>query len=170
MKPNLTQDRLRELLLYDAETGIFTRRIKTGRVLVGDVAGSLHQKGYREIKVDYKHYFAHRLAWFYVHGVWPKDQIDHINGVKDDNRICNLREATNAENNQNQRKASRNSRSGLLGVCTSNNRKPRAMIRFNGKRLYIGTFDTPELAHAAYLVAKEKLHPFARPDTEGSGK
>ena len=160
MKPNLTQDRLRELLLYDAETGIFTRRIKTGRVLVGDVAGSLHQKGYREIKVDYKHYFAHRLAFLYVEGVMPPAQVDHVNRVPSDNRYVNIRKATQAENTQNISLSTKNT-SGLIGASWNRTQKKwESRIRAKGKKLNLGLFDTAEEAHAAYTQAKAALHTF----------
>lgn len=103
---------------------------------------------------------AHRLAWLVSFGVWPKSQIDHISGAKGDNRISNLREATNAENAQAILKPRSNSRSGLRGV-TKSNCKFRARICVNGSVVEIGRFDTIEQAGAAYLEAKKKLHPFA---------
>ena len=85
---SLTAERLREVLDYDPDTGVFTRKVRTASsVKVGDVAGSLNGKGYIRIRVDGRLYFAHRLAWLYVHGEWPVDQVDHINGIKNDNRI-----------------------------------------------------------------------------------
>jgi HNH endonuclease len=88
----LTAERLRERLHYDAETGVFTRRVGSSNARAGDVAGSVHSTGYVRISIDGGKYTAHCLAWFYVHGVWPSDQIDHINRNRSDNRIANLRE------------------------------------------------------------------------------
>jgi hypothetical protein len=89
---SLTAERLREQLRYDAETGVFTRRVESGHACVGDVAGSVHSTGYVRIGIDGWKYTAHHLAWLYVHGVWPSDQIEHINRKRSDNRIANLRE------------------------------------------------------------------------------
>jgi hypothetical protein len=88
----LTAERLRERLRYDAETGAFTRRVGSSNARAGDMAGSVHSTGYVRISIDGGKYTAHHLAWLYVHGVWPSDQIEHINGKRSDNRIANLRE------------------------------------------------------------------------------
>ena len=107
-KQELTAERLREVLAYDPDTGVFTWKARTSpfsRVNVGDVAGNLRRDGYIEICVDGRKHQSHRLAWLYVYGEWPADQIDHINGIRTDNRIANLREANNAENHHNLRKA-----------------------------------------------------------------
>jgi hypothetical protein len=88
----LTAERLRERLHYDAETGVFTRRVGSGHAHAGDMAGSVHSTGYVRIGIDGGKYTAHCLAWLYVHGVWPSDQIDHINRNRSDNRIANLRQ------------------------------------------------------------------------------
>lgn len=156
----LTADRLREILAYDPETGVFTWKVRTANcVRVGDVAGSFDDKGYIKIKIDGRMHKAHRLAWLYVHGVWPKSGIDHVNSVRDDNRSANLREATQAENMQNERVSRSNNKTGFLGVAPSYG-KFQAQIWVGGKKMHIGTFDTPEEAHAAYLAAKREFHPF----------
>lgn len=157
----LTADRLREVLDYDPATGVFTWREKSApdsRIRPGTVAGYV-QHGYRLINVDNRQYRAHRMAWLYVHGEWPTDDIDHINGVRDDNRIANLREATRSENLQNQRRARRDNRSGFLGV-SANGKRWKAEIIEGVRRQHLGTFDTPGEAHEAYLAAKRRLHPF----------
>lgn len=103
---------------------------------------------------------AHRLAWFYVNGVWPKGHIDHIDGNKTNNSIDNLRDVSRSMNLQNQKKAHRGKSSGLpLGVHLSRGGRFMAQLRVNGKNKSFGTFDTPESAHEAYLQAKEYYHP-----------
>ena len=138
---------LRELLDYSPDTGIFVWRVSIGAARAGTVAGT-SCRGYCRIMVFGKRYSAHRLAWLFVHGEWPKLQIDHINGKRSDNRIANLREATNAENGQNQ-----------LGRGVSRSGKRwEARIRLGGPQIRLGSFDTQEEAHAAYLAAKLALH------------
>jgi hypothetical protein len=105
-------------------------------------------------------FLAHRVIWALMTGAWPIDQIDHINGVRDDNRWSNLRAATNAENAQNMRISARNT-SGFIGVSwDSNRRKWAAEITVDYRRRHLGRHRTREAAHAAYLRAKRKLHPF----------
>ena len=157
----LTAERLRERLRYDPETGVFTRKIKTNRnVRVGDVAGTTAHNGYRRIYLVDRDYSEHRLAWLYVYGFWPQNEIDHINGVRADNRIANLRDVPCSINRENQRRAMiRNYSSGLLGVSWHGAcNKWRAVIQTAGKRTYLGVFDTKEKAYTAYLTAKRKLH------------
>ena len=154
-----TQQRLQELLHYDPTTGVFTRLVQTsGNAKIGDVAGSRHVAGYRQCHTDGKVYLSHRLAWLYMTGSWPIDQIDHRNGVRNDNRWSNLREATQAENQQNH-KMRRDNTSGFIGVARFRN-KWRAQIQINGRLKHIGCFTTPDDAHAAYLAAKAELHTF----------
>lgn len=157
----LTQARLKELLHYHAESGIFRWRVPNGCIKAWQVAGCLTRDGYGKIKVDRKTYLAHRLAWRYVHGEWPVDQIDHINGCRTDNRICNLREATGKENTQNRRRPASNNTTGFLGVSLlKGNKKYQARIRVGGKLRYLGSFKTAEQAHAVYLAAKREQHEF----------
>lgn len=158
----LTQSRLKELLNYDPETGVFTRLVDvTYNARAGDVAGSQMTVGYPTINLDGHRYYAHRLAWFYVHGVWPKNQIDHVDGERTNNRIANLREADDAQNRQNRRVSRKDSKSGVLGVSWHQHSKGwAACITTSGIRRHLGVFDTPELAHQAYLRAKHALHEF----------
>ena len=92
MRPEFTVDYLKEILEYNQETGVFTRKKKISSSNIGDVAGSVESQGYVIISIKNWPFKAHRLAWFYVHGKWPIDCIDHINGNRADNRIENLRE------------------------------------------------------------------------------
>jgi len=157
----LTQQGLKELLHYDPDTGLFTRLItKSSRAKVGDVAGTINNNGYRQIRIDGKIYLAHRLAFLYMTGNFPKEHTDHIDGDRANNHWSNLRECTNAENSQN--KAShKNSSSKYIGVCWYNaSKKWQAHIRINGKLKYLGHFDTEEVAYAAYCKAKSELHAF----------
>ena len=156
----LTAARLREVLNFDPETGIFTWRFKPNRCIrIGDVAGGKQIQGYWKISVDRRAYFAHRLAWLYIHGTWPVDQIDHIDCQKDNNRIANLREAGGVFNSQNQRKAHKNNISGLLGAhWSAQEKKWRTAIMVDGKLIHLGYFPAAEEAHAAYVAAKRKRH------------
>lgn len=157
---DLTVERLRELLDYDPDTGLFTWRVRTrNSVKFGDVAGCFSSTGYWQIQIDGRKHRAHRLAWLYVTGEWPTSDLDHINGIRDDNRIANLRAATRSENGQNQREPQSHNKVGYLGVH-SHQGKFRAIIILDGKKKHIGCFPTPEAAHAAYLEAKRRLHPF----------
>lgn len=161
----LTQSRLRELLHYDPETGFFTRALTTTgiRPKVGDVAGGVNCRGYWQIRIDGERYKAHRLAWLYMTGDWPKEQIDHINMDRSDNRFANLREATNIQNCANQRRPVNNT-SGLKGVCWNKRlSKWKSQIRVNGKLHHLGYFDTAEAAHESYIdAAKKYFGEFAR--------
>jgi len=115
----------------------------------------------RVIGIDGRMYLAHRLAWFYVHGVWPKHQIDHINGYALDNRISNLREANNSQNHQNLKRARKDNKSSrLLGVSKNYAGRWRARIYFEGKEISLGTFSSAIKAYRAYLIAKKKFHPY----------
>jgi hypothetical protein len=154
----LTAHQLRELLAYDPITGVFTRLARTANsVKVGSVAGSDDGSGYLRICVSGSVQKAHRLAWLYVYGLWPTGDIDHIDGNPSNNRIANLRDVTTSVNMQNQRRARSDNASGFLGVSRVKDRW-RADINTNGKSFYIGLFDSPAVAHAAYIDAKRELH------------
>jgi hypothetical protein len=120
----LTQDTLKELFHYDPEEGIFTRKLSTSsNARVGDIAGSKNSDGYIQIMINKNLYYAHRLAWLYFYGKLPIYIMDHINGIKDDNRIVNLREVTRQDNNQNKKKQVRQDPSIPTGVKFARNRK-----------------------------------------------
>lgn len=160
----ITAVRLRELLHYDPETGVFTHRVgRKGRgTRAGDVAGRIRkQDGYRRIGLDHGRYVASRLAWLYMTGEWPAAEIDHINCVRSDDRFINLRPATRDENARNTRRPSSNT-SGLKGVSWRGG-KWRATIKKDRKPIHIGFFASPEAAHAAYVAkAQELFGEFAR--------
>ena len=147
----LTQEKLKSLVHYDQDTGLFTWKVKRQGRNKSNL-GWVESKGYIEICIAQKRLKAHRWAWFYVHGELPS-QIDHINGIKDDNRLCNLRVVTNKQNHEN-RGAQKNNTSGFKGVTYFQN-KWRSQITHNRKNYYIGLFNTPEEAHMAY---KQKAH------------
>jgi hypothetical protein len=161
----LTHERLLAELDYNPDTGVFVWKSRGGKGRRPDgVAGTRHSAGYTHICLRRNgvggFHFAHRLAWFYVHGCWPKGVIDHINGDRTDNRIANLRDVPVGVNAQNRRAPQTNSRSGVLGVCWKACRSRwLAQIKTNGQRTKVlGTFRTKEEAEAAYLAAKRELH------------
>lgn len=171
-KVYVSSDRIRELFNYSPENGLLTRRIRTAKCTqLGEVAGTYDKKGYQHLNVDNIRYLAHRLIWLHVHGVWPANCIDHIDGNPSNNRLSNLREATKTENNQNTKKARKDNQSGLLGVVVRpKENKFAAKINANGKRIHLGRFDTAKDAHAAYIKAKIQLHKFNTLTIEGALK
>lgn len=157
-----TQERIKELLDYDAESGAFVWKKKSApncRSVVGQAAGSIHKHGYRVIAIDGKQYQASRIAWVFMYGSVDGECIDHINGDRADNRIANLRTATRSQNNQNIRTARSKTGTGFLGVTRSRG-KFAAQLLIDGHNKHVGYFDTPEKAHAAYLTAKRTHHEF----------
>lgn len=157
-EPTLTCARLKELLHYDIDTGEFFWKISRGAGTKGEKAGYVNNLGYVCMSVDGRRYAGHRLAWFYVNGNWPEQQLDHINRVKTDNRIVNLREVSTAENNQNTSLLCNNT-SGYRGVhwCKRYS-KWEAKIKHNKRTRYLGRFEHAEDAYAAYLAAAAELH------------
>jgi hypothetical protein len=153
----LTQARLKELFYYNPETGLFTRIKDTGNAHVGDVAGTISQTGYVYISVNGKGYRAHRLAWLYLHGSLPECLIDHINGIKHDNRLVNLRLCNKEQNGFNSKLQSRN-KFGFKGVKQVGNRYS-ARVTHNYKSIHLGMFATPEEANKAYLAYVESKNP-----------
>ena len=155
----LTIEQLKNALNYDANTGVFIWKTRPSKaVKVGDVAGCVEKRiGYVTIGIAKRIYKAHRLAWLYAYGEWPKGLIDHINGNKADNRIANLRDVFADGNSQNIRKPNRRNKSGFMGVIFFQ-KKWRASITVSGKTKWLGDYATPEEAHQVYLVAKRKYH------------
>lgn len=136
----ITQERLKELVLYDPESGSFTCLIRRGGTnKKGREIGS-KDHGYIRITIDGKRYYAHRLAWLYITGEWPLIEIDHANCVRDDNRWCNLREANKTQNGGNVRKKSNNT-SGIKGIYWNKYReKWTAEIMIEQKKIHLGHF------------------------------
>lgn len=153
----LTHDRLIELLVYDPATGVFMNRVTRGRTAAGKVVGCSNNCGYTVIRLDDELYLAQRLAWMWVYGQWPSDDIDHINGVRNDNRIENLRPATRKQNLENQALHPRNT-SGHRGVSWDRRRqKWVAYVTHNRKRVQIGRFAGVDEAALAAKVKRDDL-------------
>lgn len=153
----ITAERVREILIYDPASGAFTYRVRTSqRTAIGTVAGSVNSQGYRQIRVDGRSYKAHRLAWLIAAGSWPLGLIDHINGDPDDNRICNLRNATRGENLANS-KIYRKGKQAPKGLSLRSCGRWAVRIQKDGRPIYLGTFDTIEKAASAYRAAAANL-------------
>lgn len=158
MAKTLTRERIKELLLYNSVTGKFFWKERMGGLAQkSSEAGSLDKQGYRIIKVDGSLYKSHRLAWLYFYGVWPTMDLDHINSSPDDNRIVNLRETTNTNNQLNKKRNNsfclRTSKHQGVSFDKSKN-KWRA--KFKGKML--GDFDSEEKALACVTRVVRSFH------------
>lgn len=138
--------------------GLWVKTRYANRVKIGSRAGSKAYKGYRRIGINGKEYKEHTLVWIMHYGKFPTKEIDHINGIKTDNRIENLRECTSAENKQNLLTAHRDNKTGFLGVIKLKNGRYRAAIRKDGKQISLGNYGKAEEAHKAYLDAKKVYH------------
>lgn len=149
-----------ERLNYNPATGVFTWNVSAPGIKAGKKAGCISVHGYEIVKVGRVAYRANRLAWFIANGRWPDGEVDHINGDRLDNRLENLRVVGRAENSQNKRSAQANNKSsGLLGVTwNKQHMRWQSKIMVNKKMHHVGYFDTPEVAHAAYLDKKRQLH------------
>ena len=149
----INQSTLKELLSYDEKTGVFTWIKKRQNVVVGRVAGHIDRLGYERITISGKIYLSHRLAWLYVHGYLPEKEIDHINRIRNDNRIANLREATSQLNSLNTGMY-KNNTSGSKGIYFNKKAKKwQAQILIDGKREYLGLYDDVKRADIAYRIA-----------------
>jgi hypothetical protein len=151
---------------YDAVTGHFTRRTPHNRLPVGSRSGSTLANGYRHIHVDGRRYYEHRLAWLYMTGEWPAEQVDHKDLNRANNAWSNLREATNQTNMRNG-SLRKDNKSGFKGVTwRPDHQRWRATIKTNGKQTHIGNFRTKEEAAAAYdAAAIEHFGEFANPNS-----
>lgn len=164
-KDELTSDLVREMLDYDSQTGVLTWRVRPSQgVRAGSVTGSLRDDGYLGVRIRMQSQLAHRLVWMWTTGDWPPTghEIDHVNGRRADNRWCNLRLATRAQNQMNRKPNS--GRDLPKGVTLSKRGKPyRAGIAVHGKMTHIGAYSTPEEASAAYKrAAMSAFGEFAR--------
>lgn len=151
---------LLERVSYDPETGVFRwivswcSKAKAGREL-----GSWDLYGYKTVRLYKRSYKLHRLAWFYMTGDWPTGDIDHINGVRHDNRWANLRDVSRKTNLENSHRPGSHKVSNLpRGVANARAGRYSAHISHFNKTVYLGVFDTPEEASAAYRAAKKLLH------------
>jgi hypothetical protein len=157
-----TQEYLKSRLDYDPETGLFRWKAKAGddretrrwnSAWAGKTAGGPNQDGYVRIGLVGLRFLAHRLAWLYMTGSWPTDEIDHENRQRADNRFVNLKPVTHFQNAQNREVG----RSGIRGVKAKGT-KWLARIRKDGKGCHLGSFPTAEAANAAYIEAARKIH------------
>jgi len=147
----ITQEYLKSILNYNPKTGVFTWiNPKIRKDLIGKIAASIHSDGYLTIQIMKKNCKAHRLAWLYMTGEWPKEQIDHINGDRADNSFSNLREVSNQQNQFN-RKVNKNNKSGYKGVSfVKRTGKWVAQINLNNKRVSLGFFESAIEASFVY--------------------
>ena len=163
MKQKITASRLRELLNYDPETGIFTRLTKWGSKGIGDIPGTKSPQGYWYIGLDNRPYPAHRLAWLYMNGEWPQGDIDHINRNRLDNRIVNLRHTTRSTNLHNSSARGSSGVKGVSLISPSRQRKSKklwqARIQVNNQEYDLGSYYTLEEAAAARKFAEQLLIP-----------
>jgi hypothetical protein len=151
----LTQERLKELLYYDPESGDFTWLVSTtNSVKIGDKAGGVNSRGYLLIRIDTLLYSAHHLAVLYVKGVWPKDLVDHKDTDRLNNSWGNLRECEPFQNRMN-RKCNANSSSGVKGVSSGKGRKTFKVVI---DKKYYGSFKDIESATEAAMKIRENLH------------
>jgi len=155
----LTQKRLKELLDYDPDTGIFTRRLNaSSRARLGKKAGAINSGGYLQTRLERKMYLNAWLAWLYIYGRWPTKWMDHINGNRADNRLCNLREANETQNAHNAKKNNKNT-SGFKGIgWDKRSGRWRARITINWKRIHLGRFEDKYQAAFEYDKAAIKYH------------
>ena len=155
--PNITLEYINEYLTYDASTGNLYQRKKRPKIQVGALAGGLNRKGYRYIQLDGRKYPAHHIVWVIETGIFPKKQIDHIDGNKLNNKFSNLREVTNKQNTENRGKQ-RNNKTGYKGVSFNNRlKKYVAQIQHNNQPIYIGIYATAYDAHLAYEAKAKEL-------------
>ncbi len=154
-----------DYIKYCEKTGEFRwKQSPANRAKIGAIAGYKHHSGYMVIEFKGAVYQAHRLAWWMVNGMLPPEEIDHINGIRDDNRICNLREASRTQNQHNRKTWSKGTSSGLKGSYFHKaSGKWSSSIQCNKKRIHLGLFDSAVEANQAYLAAAKNLHgEFAR--------
>jgi hypothetical protein len=156
---NIDIEKFKKHISYNPDTGEFYWILPTShRVSAGDKVLSVSRSGYYELCFMNQKAYQHRVAWMYVYGVPPNGVIDHINGIKTDNRIVNLRCVSQMENSQNILKAHKSSKTGVRGVYKNRPNTWVAQIRKDGKAFHLGSFKTLDEAKSAYLEAKKQFH------------
>jgi hypothetical protein len=169
----ITQERLKQLITYNKQTGIFIWKYRSENEFCSNPAykkwntrfankeaGGIAGRGYWYIKVEKTQQRAHRLAWLYIYGEFPIYELDHIDGNKLNNKIDNLRISSRSQNMQNKRKTSASNSLVILGVRKTPSGKYSSCIGFNKKYKYLGTYETPDEAFNAYVEEKRKIHEF----------
>lgn len=154
----ITPGNVHDVLLYDAGLLRWRHTLTGSSRIAGEVAGHTNEQGYIVIETGGKTVAAHRIVWLMHHGRWPLGEIDHLNGIRDDNRIENLRDVGRRTNTENRRKASSRSATGELGVSMLPSGRYRARIRSVGHLHELGIFDSIDDAKKAYVSAKRRLH------------
>lgn len=154
----ISHERLKALMHYDPETGVFVHLKSRGGIRAGRIAGHPGRDGHIRIKCDNELHLASRLAWFYMTGAWPIAELDHKNVNPSDNRWENLRPATRSQNNVNRRRHC-NNRSGFKGVSWCKKRGLwRATIYLGSKHIHLGYFSDKEAAFATYCAMVQQHH------------
>ena len=157
----LTHKQLKSMLHYSPARGVFTWRVSRRGIMAGTIAGTITHGGYVQIHIDGKTYLAHRLAFLYQDEKFPENEVDHINHIRDDNRLCNIRLSTHHENHKNLSLA-KNNKSGVMGVFFDKSRnKWLSRIKLNQKTIHLGRFDKKEDAIKSRKIA-ESMHGFHR--------
>lgn len=162
-RQTITLERLHAVARLDADQGRFFATCQRGPLVVGDMMGRERKDGYRTVCIDGVDYLEHRLVWFWTHEEWPKGDVDHREGYPNENRPGDIRDSTRSQNLANSKRPKHNT-SGFKGVAWHSKAKRwRAEISVNRKRIYLGLFDNPVEAHAAYCIAADQHHgEFAR--------
>jgi hypothetical protein len=153
----LTAEIARERWDYDPKTGVLRWKIKLSNVKVGDVTGYESNGGYLQVGWDGKIYLAHRIIWLIVHGEWPPEQLDHINGDRTDNRLVNLRCVSNRQNSLNKERHRKGNLQGAYRLNRNLKSPWKAIIQIDGERKHLGYFPTEQQAHEAYLAALNNI-------------
>ena len=153
-----SRDYVASLLEYDSETGRLTWKKHTPPVRAGQVAGSMQKNGYVSVSIGQRRYLAHRIAWLLSFGSWPTGVVDHINGITTDNRISNLRACTQGENQRN-RGAQRNNKSGVKGISWDKRRSLwQGWVERDGRRTWVGYHKNLDDAERAIIEIRSRLH------------
>ena len=153
----IDKELINNLFHYCSNTGILSWKVKRGSAQVGSIAGCVRDNGYLDVRINKKLYRVHRIIWIMMYGYMPTKDIDHLNGERADNRLCNLREVSRGDNMHNLRGATKRNKTGLLGVSRHKFRKTwRARLCVDGNQIYLGVFETPNEAYIAYMNAKRK--------------